>query len=64
MFEHAEDGVQKFTHDGDQGLHFGFAALDEVQVESAQMRFMAEGDPSADGRACRERGAGGSCRSC
>jgi hypothetical protein len=24
--EHAEDGVEQFAHDGDQGLHFGFAA--------------------------------------
>ena len=26
--EHAEDGVQDFTGDGDQGLEFGFAACD------------------------------------
>ena len=62
MFEHAEDGVQELAHDGDQSLHFGFAARDEVQVEGAQVRFMADGDPSADGRACREHGAGGGCR--
>jgi hypothetical protein len=64
MFEHAEEGVQEFAHDGDEGLHFGFAAGDKVKVESAQVGLMTDGDPSADGRACRERGAGGGCRSC
>lgn len=26
VFEHAEDGVQEFAHDGDEGLHFQFAS--------------------------------------
>jgi transposase len=26
VFKHAEDGVEEFAHDGDEGLHFGFAA--------------------------------------
>ena len=26
MFEHAEDSVKQFAHDGDQGDHLGFAA--------------------------------------
>ena len=30
MLEHAEDGVEEFTHGGDEGLHFGFAAGQEV----------------------------------
>jgi hypothetical protein len=26
VFEDAEDGVEEFAHDGDEGLHFSFAA--------------------------------------
>ncbi len=43
VFEHAEDGVEELAQDGDQGLHFGFAARDEVEVEGAQVRLMADG---------------------
>ena len=44
MFEHAEDSVEELAHDGDQGLHFGFAARQEVGIEGAQVRLMADGD--------------------
>jgi hypothetical protein len=30
MFEHAEDGVQEFTHGGNQSLEFGFAVRQQV----------------------------------
>jgi len=33
MFEDAEDGAEEFAHDGDQGLHFGFAAGEQVLAE-------------------------------
>jgi hypothetical protein len=48
VFEHAEDGVQEFTHGGDQGLEFGFAAPQQVLVESAQVGLVDDGDQSAD----------------
>lgn len=41
MFEHAEDVVEQLAHDGDQGLHFGFAAHQQLQIEGAHMRLMA-----------------------
>lgn len=44
VFEHAVESVKEFAHDGDEGLHFSFAALDEVEVESAQVGLMADGD--------------------
>jgi hypothetical protein len=30
MLELAQDGVEEFSHGGDEGLEFGFAAPDEV----------------------------------
>jgi hypothetical protein len=36
VFEHAVDGVQRFTYHGNRGLHSGFAVLDEVQAGVAQ----------------------------
>ena len=44
VFEHTEDGVEELAHRGDEGLEFGFAAGQEVVVESAQMILMPDGD--------------------
>ncbi len=37
MFEHAEDSVKQFTHDGDQGDHLGFAASAQMLIEGARV---------------------------
>ena len=44
VLEHGEDGVQEFAHDGDEALHFGLAAGQEMEIESAEMRFMGDSD--------------------
>jgi len=44
VFEHTVDGVQEFTFDRDQGLHFQFAVGQQVLVESPQVGIMADGD--------------------
>jgi len=33
VFEHAVDGVQEFTHDGDDGLELGFASSHQMLVK-------------------------------
>ena len=35
--EHAMESVEEFPHDGDQRLHFEFATLEQVLIESAQV---------------------------
>jgi hypothetical protein len=40
MLEQAEDDVQQFAHDGDQGLKHGFAARLQLLVEGTQMKIM------------------------
>ena len=44
MFEHAEDSVKQFAHDGDQGDPFGFAAGAQMFVEGMQVGLPANGD--------------------
>ena len=44
MFEDGEDGVQEFAHDGDEGLHFGFATRQETLIEAAQVRIAGGAD--------------------
>lgn len=44
MLEHAEDGVEEFTHGGDQGLHLGFAARLNVCVVGANLVLVLDGD--------------------
>jgi len=44
--EHAEDGVQHFAGDRDEGLQLGFVACQQGLVESAQMRIMADRNQS------------------
>lgn len=36
--------MEEFSHDGCEGLHFGLAAGQQAEVESSQMRLMANGD--------------------
>ena len=43
VFEHTEDGVQEFTHNGDQGDHFEFSFGSQVLIESAQLGLAANG---------------------
>ena len=35
VFEHAEDAMEELAHGGDQGLQLGFAARQQVFIESA-----------------------------
>jgi hypothetical protein len=44
VLEHAKDGVEELAHGGDQGLHFGFTARQQVLVVGAHMRLMPHGD--------------------
>ena len=44
VFPHAEDGVQELAHDGDQGLEFFFAPVEQMVIEGAQMRIVLHGD--------------------
>ena len=44
VFEHAEDGVQEFAHDGDEGLEFFFASVEQMLIEGAEMGIVLHGD--------------------
>ena len=42
-FEHAMEGVQRFAHDGHQGLHLELAGREQMRVESAEVRVVLHG---------------------
>src|ERR1035437_4851219 len=60
VFPHAEDSVQELPHDGDEGLHFGFAFGEQMLIEGAEMGIVTHGNEGGH----RERGASGGCRPC
>ena len=43
VFPHTEDSVQELPHDGDEGLHFGFAFAEQMLIEGAKMRIVPHG---------------------
>ncbi len=44
MFEHTEDGMEEFAHDGDQSNHLGLAASSQMFIEGAPVGLAAKGD--------------------
>ena len=44
MFEDAEDGVEEFAHEGDEGLQFGFTAGQEALIKGGGVRVVLRSD--------------------